>query len=101
MNAYLIGADRLGNIPQLLDRYGIRIAAHLTGRDASHQRKPTSARGADLIILFTDFMGHNVMRNYRQLATQNNIRFVACRRSVCDLEQSLAPMMEQAGVHPQ
>ncbi|MDR3426338.1 MULTISPECIES: DUF2325 domain-containing protein [Silvimonas] len=92
MNAYLIGADRLGNIPQLLESYGIQISGHLTGRDASHQRKPTSTRGADLIILFTDFMGHNVMRNYRQLATQNNIRFVACRRSVCDLRQSLEPM---------
>ncbi|GAB7126601.1 DUF2325 domain-containing protein [Silvimonas sp. JCM 19000] len=89
MKAYLVGADRLGNIPHFLASQGIRINGHLSGRDASHQRKPVSVHGADLIILFTDFMGHNVMRNYRQLAQQNNIRFIACRRSVCDLQQSL------------
>ena len=95
MNAYLVGADRLGNIPALLAAHGIHINGHTSGRDAAHQRKPVSVHGADLIILFTDFMGHNVMRNYRKLADQNNIRFIACRRSVCDLQQSLGPLIRR------
>ncbi|XZG69491.1 DUF2325 domain-containing protein [Chitinibacteraceae bacterium HSL-7] len=89
MNAYLVGADVLGNIPDLLKDYGIAIHKHVSGRHAAHQRKPASLKGVDLIILFTDFLGHNVMRHYRELANEQQIRFVACRRSVCALSQSL------------
>ncbi|MBM3115260.1 DUF2325 domain-containing protein [Jeongeupia naejangsanensis] len=89
MNAYLVGADVLGNIPDLLNRYGITIHKHVSGRHAAHQRKPASLKGVDLIILFTDFLGHNVMRHYRDMANEENIRFVACRRSVCSLSQTL------------
>ena len=63
MNAMLVGADRLGNIPDVLDEFGIRIAAHVTGRDRSHQR-----RAADLPV---------------------GVEFVCCRRSVCALKQVL------------
>ncbi|NHQ86516.1 DUF2325 domain-containing protein [Iodobacter sp. HSC-16F04] len=89
MNAYLVGADVLGNIPELLSSYGIKVHKHVSGRNAAHQRKPASLKGADLLILFTDFLSHNVMRAYRELAHEENIRFVACRRSVCALSQSL------------
>ncbi|WP_028455717.1 DUF2325 domain-containing protein [Chitinilyticum litopenaei] len=89
MNAYLVGADVLGNIPDLLAQRGIRIQHHVSGRNVAHQRRPASLRGADLLILFTDFLSHNVMRAYRELAQEEQIRFVACRRSVCALSQSL------------
>lgn len=90
MNAYLVGADTLGNIPGVLADFGINIMKHVSGRNAAHQRKlPGLPKGTDLLILFTDFLGHNVMRHYRELAAENDIRFVACRRSVCALTQSL------------
>ncbi|GAA5786634.1 hypothetical protein GCM10007860_27840 [Chitiniphilus shinanonensis] len=89
MQAYIVGADTLGNIPQLLAEYGIHIGHHVTGRNPSHQRTPSGIKGMDLVILFTDFLGHNVMRNYRDAAQKQNVRFVACRRSTCALAQSL------------
>lgn len=93
MNAYLVGADVLGNIPDLLKSFGIVIQKHISGRNASHQRKlPALPKETDIIILFTDFIGHNVMRHYRQLAMEQQIEFVACRRSICALQQSLAGM---------
>ena len=39
MDALLVGADRLGNIPAVLDGFGIRIAGHVSGRDTTHQRR--------------------------------------------------------------
>jgi len=39
MNAILIGADHLGNIPELLSDCNINIPRHITGRHVSHQRK--------------------------------------------------------------
>lgn len=90
MNAMLVGADTLGNIPDILNRFGITVQRHLSGRNSTHQRKlDRLPAGTELLILFTDFLGHNVMRHFRQLALEHNIRFIACRRSVCALKQSL------------
>ena len=99
MNAMLVGADTLGNIPSVLQEHGIQINRHLSGRNSSHQRKlDRLPAGTDLLILFTDFLGHNVMRHFRSLAAEQDIRFIACRRSVCALKQSLtgAGLCEQA-----
>ncbi|MDN0084791.1 DUF2325 domain-containing protein [Crenobacter sp. SG2305] len=91
MNAMLVGADTLGNIPDVLKSLGISIHRHVTGRNSSHQRKiDRLPAGTDLLILFTDFLGHNVMRHFRELASEENVRFIACRRSVCSLKQSLS-----------
>ncbi len=89
MQAYIVGADNLGNIPQLLAEYDIQIAHHVSGRNPSHQRKPDGIKGSDLLILFTDFLGHNVMQTYREAAQKQQIRFLACRRSTSVLAQSL------------
>lgn len=90
MNAMLVGADRLGNIPSVLDEFGIRIAAHVTGRDRAHRRRVADLpAGVELVILFTDFLGHNVMTRFRQAAGKAGVEFVCCRRSVCALKQVL------------
>lgn len=95
MNALVVGADRLGNIPDLLERFGIRIAAHVSGRDSTHQRRtaPLPA-GTEIVILFTDFIGHNVMQRFRDMASREGVMFVCCRRSVCALEQALGRRMD-------
>ncbi|MBQ1658091.1 MAG: DUF2325 domain-containing protein [Rhodocyclaceae bacterium] len=90
MNALVVGADRLGNIPDVLDQFGIRIAAHVSGRESAHQRRsaPLPA-GTQLVILFTDFLGHNVMQRFREAAAREGVMVVCCRRSVCALQQAL------------
>lgn len=95
LNAVVVGADRLGNIPDLLDTHNIRIIHHISGRDPSHQRRalrlPT---GTELVILLTDFLGHNVMKSFRQAAQRSGAQVMACRRSVCAMQQAL----EQSGL---
>ncbi|ANQ85368.1 DUF2325 domain-containing protein [Azoarcus olearius] len=94
MNALIVGADRLGNIPDVLQEFGIRIAAHVSGRDSNHQRRtaPLPA-GIQMVILFTDFIGHNVMQRFRDAANREGVAFVCCRRSVCALQQALGRRM--------
>lgn len=97
MNAVLIGADILGNIPDLLASFNIRIREHISGRNAVHQRKlPSLPKGADIVILFTDFLGHNVMRHYRQAAKDSGTPIIACRRSATCLRQALT---ERLNIH--
>jgi hypothetical protein len=91
MRALLVGADRLGNIPEVLAAYGIDVVGHVTGRNAAHQRRlPEVSRQTDVMILFTDFLGHNVMKHFRSMADRQGIQVLACRRSASCLVKSLA-----------
>ena len=90
LSAVIIGADRLGNIPDLLKGHNIAITHHISGRDPSHQKKTLQLpSGTELVILLTDFLGHNVMKTFRTAAQRAGIRVVACRRSVCSMRQAL------------
>lgn len=87
----IVGADRLGNIPDLLASLGIRVVEHISGRSPSHQRRLNGSPGdIQLLILFTDFLGHNVMKSFRELGKRHGLKVVACRRSASCLVQSLA-----------
>jgi hypothetical protein len=90
MNALLVGADRLGNIPAVLAEFGIRIGGHVTGRQPGHQKRATVPAGTQLVILFTDFLGHNVMRSFRDTARAQGLPVVCCRRSTSSLRQTIA-----------
>lgn len=99
MNAVLVGADRLGNIPERLAAFGIRIVRHVSGRNANHQRRVPALPGdVQLLILFTDFIGHNVMKSFRAQAASEGVRVVACRRSASCLEEELGRCMRRGNV---
>lgn len=90
MNATLVGADRLGNIPDVLRERGIAILRHISGRLAADQRRvPSLPKGTQLLILFTDFLNHNAMQTFRRAAQDQGIPVLACRRSSSCLVQTL------------
>lgn len=90
MKATLVGADRLGNIPQALLERGIDVLRHISAREPAGQRRSNGLpAGTELLILFTDFLNHNAMRAFRQAAQEQGIPVVACRRSVACLMQCL------------
>lgn len=90
VKALVVGADNLGNIPALLGAYNIAIKQHVSGRASAHQKKTLQLpSGTDMVILLTDFLGHNVMKRFREAAQRSGIQVLACRRSVCSLKQAL------------
>lgn len=90
VSALIVGADRLGNIPQLLLDRNIAIRHHISGRDPGHQKRVLSLpSGTELVILLTDFLGHNVMKAFRAAAQRGGVRVLACRRSVCSMQKAL------------
>jgi hypothetical protein len=96
MNCVLVGADRLGNIPELLETMGIRVTGHISGRAALHQRQgPALPPNTQLLVLFTDFLNHNAMRSYRSRARQQGITILACRRSASCLLKELQRLLGQ------
>ncbi|WP_233583068.1 DUF2325 domain-containing protein [Candidimonas sp. SYP-B2681] len=109
VSAVVVGADRLGNIPDLLKGHNIAIRQHISGRDPSHQKKTLQLpSGTELLILLTDFLGHNVMKTFRAAAQRSGIRVLACRRSICSMKQALnqcgyceaCPVEQKDNAHP-
>jgi hypothetical protein len=96
MNALLVGADRLGNIPDVLAEFGIHIAAHVSGRQPAHQKRAALPAGTELVILFTDFLGHNVMRHFREAARERGLPLLCCRRSTSSLRNAVASCLGRA-----
>lgn len=91
VKAIVVGADRLGNIPDLLKVHNIAIRHHISGRHPAHQKKTLQLpSGTDLLILLTDFLGHNVMKTFRAAAQRSGVKVLACRRSVCCMKRALA-----------
>jgi hypothetical protein len=91
MHALVVGADRLGNIPDVLAAAGIGILKHVSGRESAHQKRVVSLpRGVNMVILFTDFLGHNVMKSFREAARAQGLPVLCCRRSTCSVKQALA-----------
>ena len=89
MYALIVGADRLGRIPQTLALYGITVGHHVTGRNPAHQRSPNHIKGMDVVILFTDYLNHNAMRNYREFANKRQVKLIVCRSTNVDLVRNL------------
>lgn len=88
--ALIVGADRLGNLVDLLKSHNIKIKHHITGRETSHQKRVEQLpSGTNLVILLTDFLGHNVMKSYRCAAQREGVRVVCCRRSKGSMQQAL------------
>lgn len=90
LTAVVVGADALGNIPGVLQEHNISVGQHISGRSPAHQKKSLRLpSGTGIVILLTDFLGHNVMKSFRAAAQKSNIKVLACRRSVSSLKQAL------------
>ncbi|HKQ26671.1 MAG TPA: DUF2325 domain-containing protein [Burkholderiales bacterium] len=98
MNAVVVGADRLGNIPDSLADLGIHIERHITGRASAHQRSLAALpKDTQLLILLTDFLNHNAMKSYRNQAQMQGIPVIACRRSSSCLMQAVKRFLGLGG----
>lgn len=88
MNALLIGADRLGNIPALLTEKGINEYTHWDGRKKG-MRKMKVPGDTDMIIVFIDFIEHRLTEKIKEVAKEESIPCIFSRRAVSDLSKKL------------
>lgn len=88
MKALLVGADRLGNIPDALTDYGISEYTHWTGRKKG-MRNMDVPPTTDMIIVFYDFVEHNISKIIKEKAKQSDIPCVFSKRACSDLVKKL------------
>ena len=88
MNALLIGADRLGNIPELLENRGVEEFTHWDGRKKG-MRKMKIPTDTDVVIIFTDFIEHRLTERIKSETKAMNIPCIFSRRAVSDLSKQM------------
>ena len=94
MAIIVFGGDRLGNINDLLEQNGYQVVRHIKGRAKGELRFdiPCEAEG---VLLFTDFVNHNLAKAVKEAARKKGLKIYFARRSWSHICQ-LLPKLEQA-----
>lgn len=88
MSALIVGADRLGNIPKLLQEYGINEYIHWKGRKKGMRNKDIP-QNVDMVIILYDFIEHRLTDRIKEESRMMDIPCIFSKRSVSDLSQKL------------
>ncbi len=89
MAALIIGADRLGKIPDVLKENGYSELIHIPGRKKG-MRNYKIPSNVDVVIFMIDFLEHCTMKNFKQQLKGTSIPSLYCRRSASDVQNKLA-----------
>lgn len=88
MNILVVGGDGLDNIKNKLERCGANRVNHITGRKKGEKRIKIS-KNTDLILVMTDYIGHNMAEMIKRESKRNNISVMFSKRSWTYIEQNL------------
>jgi hypothetical protein len=84
----VIGGDRLGNIPDVLQYEGFQEIYHVTGRKNS-QTKMKIPVNTKMIVVFTDYVNHNLSTHIKHQAKEKNVPVLFCKRSRVSITKAL------------
>lgn len=87
----VIGGDRVGAIENMLQDKGYHHVYHVSGRKKSDV-KAMIPSDTKLILVFINFVSHNLCKNIKKLAKQKQVPIVFCRRS-CEAISTCQPAM--------
>lgn len=89
MRCLIVGTDRLGAAERVLsEKLGVKGVVHWDGR---RKKLPSCLPGGvSLVVLYTGFVRHGIMRRTRELARKAGIPVIFLRRGLSELEQETA-----------
>ena len=91
MSVLVVGGDRLDAMKDFLgDRLGADRIAHYSGRKLK-LLKNGIPKNVDLMIVLTDYINHDLMKAYKNIARKKEIPFV-CTHSVSHFRNCLGSM---------
>ena len=82
----IVGADHLGNITKNL---GCHSLTHIKGRKNINSRNLKIPERTDLVVVMTDYVGHNIACYIREMAKSQSVPVVFSKRSWAYLSQKL------------
>lgn len=94
MSILVVGGDRLGNIKDKLNQKGFDEIGHVTGRKKG-DRKIKIPQNTDLVLILTDFIGHNMAEIIKEESRKNNVSVIFSRRSWACMHKNIEEYMNQ------
>jgi hypothetical protein len=89
MAILVVGADRLGNINKELNDVQCEDVIHWRGRDKMSSKKYIIPSSVDKVIIFYDFINHNLMNSIKRQAKKNSLPIIYSKRALSDLQVKL------------
>lgn len=82
MKCLIVGTDRLGSAPAILkEKFNVNEIVHWDGR-----KKPKcDLTNLDLIVVYTGFVNHALMKSVKKMAKKNKIRTIYINRGLSEL----------------
>lgn len=84
MSALIIGADKLGKIPNFLEDLGVTDITHWDGRKKG-MRNLSIPEDVEIVICLYDFIEHRLTDRVKKITKERNIPCIFSRRSISDL----------------
>lgn len=84
MTALVVGGDKLGNIPDLLETNGVKNYIHWSSRKKKLRSKQLP-KNIDLIIVLYDYVEHNLTKIIKKHSKSLNIPCIYSKRGCSDL----------------
>lgn len=88
MTALIVGGDRLGNIPDLLNAKGIQEYIHWPGRKKGMRNREIPLN-VDMIIVLYDFIEHNLASIIKKQSKNLDVPCIFAKRASSDLAMKL------------
>lgn len=88
MTALIVGGDRLGNIPQMLNNKGVEDYIHWSGRKKGMRYKKIPSN-IDMVIVLYDYIEHNLTKLIKNQSKAMDIPCLYSKRACSDLAKKL------------
>lgn len=94
MSILVIGGDKLGTITDKLRENGFNKIGHVTGRKKG-DRKVKIPENTDLVLVLTDYVGHNMAEIIKERSRRSDVEVMFCRRSWSSMYKNIEDYMKQ------
>lgn len=94
MSILVIGGDKLGSITGKLKENGFNKIGHITGRKKG-DRKIKIPENTDLVLVLTDYVGHNMAEIIKERSRRSDVEVMFCRRSWSSMYKNIEEYMQQ------
>ncbi|MFC5713164.1 DUF2325 domain-containing protein [Thalassorhabdus alkalitolerans] len=85
----IVGADRLGAIPDHLQKLGVKNIIHINGRKVKQVQREIPEH-VELILVLTDFINHNLSKKLKEKASKQSVPVCYAKRSWCSIYKALS-----------
>ena len=85
MTVLIVGADKLGKLPQELEQHGCQEVIHWAGRKKTSVKKEIPIN-VDFVVILHDYVSHRLMNSIKGQAKRLRLPVVFSKRSVADIK---------------